>query len=76
MGMMLPFYALPGLSLALVASAVITRHLAAGPRRAIMAAALILACSVWTLVRTGGFSSDLNHDWAWRWTPTPEDRLV
>jgi outer membrane protein assembly factor BamB len=76
MGLMLFVYVFPGLSLALVASALATRRLADAPRRAVMLAAILASCGIWTLVRTGGFSSDLNHDWAWRWAPTPEDRLV
>lgn len=76
MGLMFFVYVFPGLSLAFVAWAVAGRRLAAGPRRATMLAAIALACGVWTLVRTGGFSSDLNHDWAWRWAPTPEERLL
>ena len=76
MGLMLFVYVFPGLSLALVASAAATRKLADGPRRAAMVGAILVSCIIWSLVRTGGFSSDLNHDWAWRWAPTPEDRLV
>src|SRR5262245_47255883 len=67
---------IPGLCLALVASAVASRRLAAGPRRAAMAAALLLACGVWTLVRTGGFTASFENDFHWRWTETPEDRLL
>ena len=76
MGLMFFVYVLPGLSLTLVASVAATRPLADGPRRASIAASILVSCLVWTLVRTGGFSSDLNHDWAWRWSPTPEQRLV
>ncbi len=76
MGLMFFVYVIPGLSLALVAWAVAGRNLAAGPRRVVLLVTIVLACGVWTLVRTGGFSSDLNHDWAWRWSPTPEDRLL
>jgi outer membrane protein assembly factor BamB len=76
MGFMLFVYAIPTLCLALVASAAATRNLASAPRRVAMVAAVLLGCGVWTLVRTGGFSSDLKHDWAWRWSPTHEDRLL
>ena len=40
MGMMFPIYVIPGLSLALVAWAVISRFLAVGPRRVALAAAI------------------------------------
>ncbi|MSU49703.1 MAG: hypothetical protein EXS37_11565 [Opitutus sp.] len=76
MGFMFFVYVFPGLSLAFVAWAVAGRNLPDGPRRASMIGVILIACGIWTLVRTGGFSSDLNHDWAWRWAPTPEDRLL
>jgi outer membrane protein assembly factor BamB len=76
MGMMLPIYAIPVLSLALVSSLVATRRLASGPRRASMVAAIMLACGVFTLLRTGGISGGGGSDLHWRWTPTPEQRLL
>lgn len=76
MGYMFPMYAIPTVAIALVLAAVATRHRALALRRASMAAAIALAAAAWTLVRTGGFTSGLDHDWAWRWTPTPEERLV
>jgi outer membrane protein assembly factor BamB len=41
-----------------------------------MAAAILLACAGWGLFRTNGFTSEFVSDLAWRWAPTPEDRLV
>jgi outer membrane protein assembly factor BamB len=76
MGMLLPLFAVPVLSLALVVWAAGTGRWAIGLRRASLAVAILLACGIWTLVRTGGFSSDLDHDFAWRWTATPEELLV
>src|SRR5712691_7670401 len=52
MGMMLPIFAIPALSLALVAWAVASRRLSSGLRRASMAAAILLACGVFTIVKT------------------------
>jgi outer membrane protein assembly factor BamB len=75
MGMMLVLYGVPVLSLALVAWAVLTRRMRTAVRRATMVAAIVLACLPFTLIRTGGVigaSSELH----WRWTPTPEDRLL
>src|SRR5690349_12551684 len=43
-------YVIPGLCLALVAGAAVSRRLPDRPRRATMAAAILLACGVWTLV--------------------------
>ena len=76
MGMLFFVLAIPVLSLALVAWAVASRRLADGPRRAALVAAILLACGVWTLVRTGGFTADFENDFAWRWSETPEERLL
>ena len=40
-----------------------------------MVATILLACGVWMLVRTDGLSSAAAQ-LAWRWTPTPEERLL
>ena len=76
MGMLIFIYSIPLMSLALVASAAATRRFAARPRRASMAAAIALACAALALVRTGGISGEGGLDVHWRWTPTPEDRLL
>jgi outer membrane protein assembly factor BamB len=76
-GMLFPILAIPGLGLALVVWAVATGRLSNGPRRATMVAAILLACGVWGLVRTGGFTaSNFHNDLHWRWTMTPEERLL
>ncbi len=76
MGMMLPISSIPFLSLALVASAVVSRGLSNGLRRISMAAAIILACAMFTLVRTGGIDGDADSDLHWRWSQSPEERLL
>jgi outer membrane protein assembly factor BamB len=76
MGMLFFLLVVPGLSLALVLWAVISRRLATGPRFAALAVVLLLASGAWTLVRTGGFSGDFENDFAWRWSPTPEEQLL
>src|SRR5262245_9639295 len=76
MGMLFWFLAIPLLGIAFVAWAVATRHLSDGSRRATLVATLIVACGGWTLVRTGGVSGSFANDFAWRWSPTPEERLV
>jgi outer membrane protein assembly factor BamB len=73
---MLYFFSIPVLCLALVVWAVATRRLSAGPRRAWLVAAILLGCGVFTLLRTAGVSGDGRADLQWRWTPTPEDRLL
>jgi outer membrane protein assembly factor BamB len=76
MGMMFAIYAIPVLSLALVASAVAGRRLADWSRRAVMVVAILLACGAWTLVRTAGVTGDGASQWGWRWTQTPEEQLL
>jgi outer membrane protein assembly factor BamB len=75
-GMLLPILAIPGLALALVASAAIGRRLSEPSRRAAMAAAILAACGLWALVRTGGFTGNFDNDLNWRWAKTPEERLL
>jgi outer membrane protein assembly factor BamB len=75
-GMLLPVLAIPVLSLAFVAWAVASRRLSDGLRRATMVATIVLACGVWTLVKTGGFTGYFEHDLKWRWAKTPEQQLL
>jgi outer membrane protein assembly factor BamB len=53
-----------------------TRRLPDGPRRAAIAAAVLLACGIWTLVRTEGISGDHVATFGWRWAKSPEERLL
>ncbi len=75
-GLMFPVYAIPGMCLAFVLWALLARNLGAGPRRATMVASFAVACGIWAFVRTGGFTGDLDHDFAWRWSATPEERML
>jgi len=76
MGIMPFFYSIPVLSVALVAGAVASRRLAGGLRWASMAATMLLACGAMTLLRTDGITGSAGAQWAWRWTKTPEQRLL
>ncbi len=77
MGALLYIWAIPLLTLALVAAAAAGRRLASGARRASIVAAILLASGLCTLVRTDGTTSDLiGSDFHWRWTPTAEERLL
>jgi outer membrane protein assembly factor BamB len=76
MGMMAYFLAIPLLSLALVGSVAATRNLSTGTRRLAMAAAILLSGIPLMLLRTGGISGGGGADFHWRWTPTPEERLL
>lgn len=74
-GMLLFVYAVPVLCLALVAGAVVSRGLSTGPRRATIMGAILLACGVFTLIRTAGIIG-IGSEFHWRWTPTPEELLL
>ncbi len=76
MGMMFFILVIPVLCLALVLWAVATRKLSGILRPVTMAAALLAACAVFTLIRTNGMKADASSDLAWRWAPTAEDRLL
>jgi outer membrane protein assembly factor BamB len=69
-------YAIPILSFVFVAWAVASRRWPEGPRRAAMVATILLTCGVWTLIRTGGITGEMDSDFAWRWTESPEERLL
>jgi outer membrane protein assembly factor BamB len=76
MGFLLFVSAIPVMSLALVASAAVSRRLSAGPRRAIISAAILLGCGWFALLRTGGATGDFRNDFHLRWSKTPEERLL
>jgi len=75
-GFLFVILVIPVLCLAFVVGAVAARHLAEGPRRATMAASILLGCGAIALVRTGGFTASLHNDLHWRWAKTPEERLL
>lgn len=76
MGMLFPMLAIPGICLAFVIWAVVSRRCPRGVQRATMAVAIVASCAVWTLVRTDGFNGAFDNDLPWRWTPTAEDRVL
>jgi len=76
MGLMYSVYAIPLLSLAFVAWAVLSRKLSVKLQRITMFATILIACSVWTLLRTDGMSGNSRNDFAWRWSKTAEEKLL
>lgn len=76
MGMMFAIYAIPALSLAFVAWAVLTRSLPDHTRRMTMVCAILLACGGWALLRSDGITGTSRAQLAWRWSETAEQRLV
>jgi outer membrane protein assembly factor BamB len=76
MGYMFAVFGTPLMAVALVAWAVAARTLSDRPRRLALAVIVFLTAAGWTLVRTEGFSGYIDHEFALRWTPTPEERLL
>lgn len=76
MGFMFPVLSIPVWCLALVAGAAIGSRLGTGARRAVLAVAIVAACGLFVSVRTNGMDGDGHSDLAWRWTETPEEKLV
>ena len=76
MGYMFVVFATPIMALALVAWAVAARNLSDRPRRLALIVIVFLSAGAWTLVRTEGFSGYIDHEFALRWTPTAEERLL
>jgi outer membrane protein assembly factor BamB len=68
--------AIPTLSAALVAWAWVSRRLSATVRAVAVLPAVVLGCVPYMLVRTGGVSGSGASDMHWRWSQTPEERLV
>lgn len=76
MGRMVPFFfAIPFLPVAIVAWAGATRHASSTVRRVALVATALLAMGFFSLFRTDGVRGGTS-DLKWRWTPTPEDRLL
>lgn len=76
MGFFYTIYTIPILSLTLVAWAVTTRNLMGRARWLTLIGATVLVCGGWTLLRTGGFTNTGDTEFAWRWSKTPEEKLL
>ncbi len=75
-GMMFPLYATPMVIFAFAVAVIATHRLPDQTRRAVMVVTILLVSGAWTLVRIGGISMTGGSDFAWRWSPTPEERLL
>src|SRR5262245_3412231 len=76
MGMLFYLLAIPTMTAAFVAGIAATRNQPARVRRIAGVAAIVAGCGGWALVRTGGFTGDGKQDLSWRWSMTPEDKLL
>lgn len=76
MGMLLYILAIPVCSMGLVLWAVITRHFSAAKRRLAFVPMIVLCCAVFMVVRTGGLTAEFDNDLHFRWSKTPEQRLL
>lgn len=76
MGLLLALYAVPAASLAIVASAAGTRRLATRTKRVAMAAAILMSCGAWTLLRSDGITGAGAAEFRWRWSKTAEQLLL
>ena len=75
MGNMLPVYSVFVLPPALALWAAATRHLQDGARRAWLVATICVACGAFALLRTDGVIG-IGSQLTWRWSQTPEERLL
>jgi outer membrane protein assembly factor BamB len=72
---MFPIYAVFVLTPALVAWAVVTRGFSDRVRGTSMVATILISCGAFTLMRTDGIKN-YTSELTWRWTKTPEERLL
>jgi outer membrane protein assembly factor BamB len=78
MGMMFYIFAIPAVSLALVAWAVLLAPRLTSPasRWTSLAAATAVACAVFLALRTDGITGEGTSQFAWRWVPSAEEKLL
>jgi outer membrane protein assembly factor BamB len=76
MGMLLYVLSIPVFSMGLVLWATLTHRFPAAKRRLAFVAMLVIGCGVFMLMRTGGLTAEFNNDIHWRWSKTPEQRLL
>lgn len=76
MGFMFLMFSIPGMSLALVIWAVVTRNLSTKLRRITMVVIIFVASGIWILLRTNGMTGDGRHNLGWRWAETKEELLL
>lgn len=76
MGMLYWLLAVPGLCLAFVSALVLSRGLTPWMRRTVVGSAILLSAGAWVLVKTGGLKGSFQNELMWRWSQSPEERLL
>ena len=69
-------FGVPAVITAFVAAAWFTRRWYSVPRRVAVALGVLVVCVGWLAVRTEGVDGNMNTTYAWRWSPTAEQRLL
>jgi outer membrane protein assembly factor BamB len=69
-------YIIPTLSLALVLWATFGQKLPELPRRLTMIGTILVACGMWTLLRSEGITGSGGAELAWRWSKTYEEKFL
>lgn len=76
MGALFFILAFPMLTVGFVIWVLVSQPFSLAIRRVSMIATILFLAGFWTLVRTAGINNDAQSDFAWRWTPTPEEQLL
>jgi len=76
MGMMLPMFGIPVVAFGLATWAALSQRLSGGLRWTSMAVSILLAAGLFAVLRTGGITGAGVSDVHWRWTKSPEERLL
>ncbi len=76
LGFMFPVLALPLTCIVLPVWAFYAQNRDASVRRISLGLLILLSAAVWLPFKTGGINNSGESDLSWRWSPTPEDRLV
>jgi outer membrane protein assembly factor BamB len=76
MGMTLPIYSIPVMCLTLVLWAAVAHRWPTTRRRAALVGSVVVASSLFTLIRSDGIMGTGESLFQWRWTPTAEERLL
>ena len=76
MGMMFMLYSIPVLSLVFFIWVVISRSFSQTIRQITMIIVILAGSGYWLLLRSSGMDGESRHFFAWRWSKTPEQRLM